>query len=121
MFTPQWISKIKSCSSSIIPISEHVNNKLIEAKSSVRRAAVLIPLCNRNGIASVMFNLRAQTVSTHKGQVSFPGGHIEPNETVEMAAIRETYEEMGESIGNFNILGTCQTVPAITGTLVTPV
>jgi hypothetical protein len=33
----------------------------------------------------------------------------------------ETYEELGEQIGPITILGSCQTIPAITGTLVTPV
>eukprot|EP01035_Chromulina_nebulosa_P018602 gene18602-24331_t len=62
-----------------------------------------------------------ERVGTHRGQVSFPGGHIEANESVIDAAIRETNEELGNNIGNVKVLGICQTIPAITGTLVTPV
>lgn len=93
----------------------------LHQKESLRRAAILIPLCNRNGKASVLFNIRSKIVSTHKGQVSFPGGHINAGETEIEAAIRETYEEYGSSIGRLEVVGTCQTVPAVTGTLVTPV
>ena len=86
-----------------------------------RKAAVLIPLCNVNGEASLLFTVRGNNVGTHKGQVSFPGGHIEPNEAYTDAAVRETYEEIGNGVGPIRVLGTCQMVPAITGTLVRPV
>jgi len=85
-----------------------------------KHAAVLVPLCNRFGEASVLFTVRTNTVSTHKGQVSFPGGHMEPGETFEDTAVRETREEIGK-IGNIKILGKLGLVPAVTGTLVCPV
>lgn len=82
---------------------------------------MLIPLCNRHNFSSILFTLRSETVGSHKGQVSFPGGHVNPNESVVEAAIRETYEELGDGVGEIEILGVCQTIPAVTGTLVTPV
>ncbi|CAN0093652.1 unnamed protein product [Ectocarpus sp. 12 AP-2014] len=88
---------------------------------AVRRAAVLVPLCNRDGVASLLFTVRSSKVSTHKGQVSFPGGHLEPGEDAVEAALRETREEIGDSLGRIDVLGTCHTLPAITGTPVTPV
>ena len=53
--------------------------------------------------------------------MSFPGGHINDGETAVEASIRETYEELGSTIGNIQVIGSCQTIPAITGTLVTPI
>lgn len=38
--------------------------------SDRKRAAVLVPLCNRHGIASVIFTLRTDTVSTHKASIT---------------------------------------------------
>jgi 8-oxo-dGTP pyrophosphatase MutT (NUDIX family) len=109
----------------ILEISPHIPMDLIGKNSAAAQpkkvASVLIPLCNRNNEASIIFTLRSDIVGTHKGQVSFPGGHINPGENAVEAAIRESYEELGLNIGDIEILGVCQTIPAITGTLVTPV
>jgi 8-oxo-dGTP pyrophosphatase MutT (NUDIX family) len=54
--------------------------------------------------------------------VSFPGGHIDgDDETPIDAALREMEEELGIDTRKLRALGVCQTIPAITGTLVTPV
>jgi nudix motif 8 len=128
-FSFRWLQRIQTSCAQLkggkVTISPHVSNDLLE-KNAVRStpkrtAAVLIPLCNRNGQASIIFTQRTDDVSTHKGQVSFPGGHVEANETAIEAAIRECYEELGNDIGAISILGVCQTIPAITGTLVTPI
>lgn len=63
----------------------------------------------QNKIYSVLI-LRNSYNGAHSAQVSFPGGKIEPNETVVNAAIRETYEEIGiaqhvvEHVGNLSNL-----------------
>ncbi len=44
---------------------------------------------------SFYLTLRTNTVDTHKGQVSFPGGAQEPGESLEQTAVRETCEELG--------------------------
>ncbi|CAN0525287.1 unnamed protein product, partial [Ectocarpus sp. 8 AP-2014] len=61
--------------------------------------------CNRDGVASLLFTVRSGKVSTHKGQVSFPGGHSEPGEDAVEAALRETREEIGDSLGRIDVLG----------------
>lgn len=94
---------------------------LLHNVSGKRTAAVLVPLCNRHGQASVLFTVRSQKVSTHKGDVCFPGGHIEEGETAVEAALRETREELGEGIGSIRVLGVAENIVAVTGTLVTPV
>lgn len=85
---------------------------------SIRRAAVLIPLCYKEGVPAVLFTVRSQLVSTHKGQVSFPGGHCEEGESAPIAALRETREELGEEIGEISLVARCTAMPAITGTVV---
>merc|ERR1712070_152888 len=94
-----------------------------------RKAAVLVPFLNLPSVGlSLLFTLRSSTVGSHKGQGSFPGGHIdlEKKETAIEAAIREFHEEVdiqGQLRGeeSIKIFGVCQEVPAITGTMVTPV
>jgi 8-oxo-dGTP pyrophosphatase MutT (NUDIX family) len=120
----KWISQIlASCSrdgNKRLLISNRIS-KTLHTVEDKKRAAVLIPLCNRNNKASILFTKRTDNVGTHKGQVSFPGGHLNPGESDIDAAVRESYEELGTNIGKIEILGVCQTIPAITGTLVTPI
>lgn len=56
--------------------------------------AVLVPLYERDGELHVVLTRRAQTLRTHKGEVSFPGGRADPGETHVEAALREAQEEI---------------------------
>lgn len=58
----------------------------------------MCPLVIRNDDLHVLFTLRSSSVGTHKGQVSFPGGHIDKGETAEQAAVRECIEELGDKM-----------------------
>ena len=59
------------------------------------RAAVLVPIVNR-GEPCLVFTKRTQRVATHKGQISFPGGAVDPGDGSFLeAALRECEEEIG--------------------------
>ena len=60
----------------------------------LRQSAVLIPILNR-AQNQIIFTLRASHLRTHAGQISFPGGRIESDETPWQAALREAEEEIG--------------------------
>lgn len=84
------------------------------------RASVLVPLCRRQGRPAVLFTKRTETVGTHKGQVSFPGGRMDPEDVDEVAcALRELQEELG--IAPLEVLGVFHEVMSITAVRVTPV
>ncbi len=61
---------------------------------TARFAAVLVPIILHDE-PTVLLTLRASGLSSHAGQVAFPGGRIEAGETPEAAAIREAAEEVG--------------------------
>lgn len=71
-----------------------------------RKASVLILLVNKNNSPHVILTLRTNTVSTHKGQVSFPGGGFDnTDKDFLFTALRETYEEIGIPPEKIQILG----------------
>lgn len=91
-------------------------------KDVEKRAAVLVPLCNVDGVPAVLFTKRTETVGTHKGQVAFPGGRVDPGDKdVVDTALRELEEEVGIARGGVDVLGVCHEVTAITGVGVSPV
>ncbi len=71
----------------------------------IRRAAVLLLLAHANGEAALVLTQRSQTVERHKGQISLPGGVVEPGESPLDAALRETSEEIGVRARDVTILG----------------
>ncbi len=68
-------------------------------------AAVLILLFPKQDEWHFYLTKRAETVDHHKGQISLPGGVVESDESLENAALRETYEEIGVSPEKINLIG----------------
>lgn len=60
-----------------------------------RQAAALLLLFAKDDRPHLVLTLRAHHLPYHAGQVSLPGGRIEPDESPEMAALREAEEELG--------------------------
>jgi len=92
-----------------------------------RRASVIIPLCNVNGVASVLFERRSMKVRTHKQQVCFPGGMLDEgvDSTIIQTSLREMEEELGIPREKIEVLGILRCnwneVASMTGIAVTPV
>jgi 8-oxo-dGTP pyrophosphatase MutT (NUDIX family) len=68
-------------------------------------AAVLVPLHESAGVASVLLTLRRHDLKHHAGQISFPGGRLEPGEAALAAALREAQEEIGLEPARVEVLG----------------
>jgi 8-oxo-dGTP pyrophosphatase MutT (NUDIX family) len=70
----------------------------------------------------LIFMRRSEKVHTHKGQVSFPGGSFQPEDgTLEVTALRETFEELGIPTESLRVLGPLPPVDTVVSNfLITP-
>lgn len=85
-------------------------------------AAVLVPLVNRPEGLYVLFTQRSADLADHAGQISFPGGRVEPHdETHAAAALREAEEEIGLPSERVDVLGELASYETVTGYRVSPV
>jgi 8-oxo-dGTP pyrophosphatase MutT (NUDIX family) len=73
--------------------------------TDARNAAVLVLLCPYQKTWRIPLTLRPQSLSAHGGQISLPGGSLEPGETSPQAAIREFHEELGADGLPIDLLG----------------
>jgi 8-oxo-dGTP pyrophosphatase MutT (NUDIX family) len=72
---------------------------------TVRHAAGLLLVFPLGGHAHIVLTLRADTLGRHGGQISLPGGVVEPGEAFEHAALREAHEEIAVDSSLVRILG----------------
>ena len=71
-----------------------------------RHAAVMLLVHPLAGSDEILFQVRTQRVRFHKGEISFPGGGIDPGDPSALAAaLRETHEEVGVDPAHIEVLG----------------
>lgn len=89
---------------------------------ALRDAAVLVGLVPRDDGVQVLLTRRNDALRRHAGQVSFPGGRVDPGDVDAVdAALRETTEEVGIPRALFAPLGYLDPLATITGFRVLPV
>ena len=90
--------------------------------AGTRRAAVLIPIINRTSGAYLLFTKRADWLSRHPGQMSFPGGAREPSDDGPVStAIREATEEVGIRPDEIEVVGRLPAIRTISDFTVSPI
>lgn len=83
--------------------------KSIFYPTDLKEAAVLIPIINKTE-PELLLTVRANHLSTHSGEVAFPGGKREPKDaTLQQTALRETAEEIALPAQRVNVIGILQT------------
>ncbi len=91
-------------------------------KRAPAHASVLVPLLDRDGGLTVLLTQRADHLSDHPGQISFPGGRAEPHDLSPVeTALREAEEEIGLAAHHVEVLGCLPTYTTVTSFIVTPV
>ena len=101
--------------------------RLDDSELSAGASATLVPAAVLVGIATgmtpgVLLTRRTAHLRQHSGQVSFPGGRIDPDDaSPEAAALREAREEVGLDPGHAEVLGRLRDYATGTGYRITPV
>lgn len=95
--------------------------KEAQGQIAARPAAVLVPVIKRPQ-PTVLFTLRPDHLTVHRGQISFPGGKVESGDDSPVAtALREAREEIGLAPSDVNIVGYLDRYHTATGFLISPV
>ena len=99
--------------------NEHIVDEWIERS---KRSAVLIPLMIEANVPHVVLTRRADHMRNHKGEVSFPGGRMEPGETPAQAAVREAFEEIALHHDHLQLVGELEPIATfVSNSHITPV
>lgn len=94
----------------------------LPAGRALRPAGVLVPVWARPGGARVILTKRASHLKHHPGQISLPGGKVEPvDASVQAAALREAMEEIALPPRMVEVIGHLPTHETVTGFTMTPV
>ncbi len=89
---------------------------------SLKPAAVLVPIVEHGDDFTMLLTQRTDHLKHHAGQVSFPGGRVEPHDTSAVdTALRETEEEIGLPRNHVEIVGYLDAYETGTGFHITPV
>ena len=90
-------------------------------RDGLPRAAVLIPLYEQEGTPHVLITVRTETVEHHKGQISFPGGAQDAEDSDLVAtALRETEEEIGLRREHVEVWGQLDDIMTVSNFIVSP-
>jgi 8-oxo-dGTP pyrophosphatase MutT (NUDIX family) len=100
----------------------HGDARLFALEREPTPASVLVPLVEREQGLNVLLTRRSDHLHDHAGQVSFPGGRVDPGDLdLVDTALRETEEEVGLPRDRVHVLGPLNTYSTVSSYVVTPI
>ena len=102
---PPWpVGATADLDAYLAAVPEH-DRPLLPAVPDARHSAVLVALTEGADGPSVLLTRRSWQLRHHKGEISFPGGRMDPGETPVDTALREAHEEVGLDPGRVRVHG----------------
>lgn len=86
-------------------IRKILKNKKFNILDSTQESAVVVPIIKIDNQSHILFEVRSLSLNSQPGEICFPGGKIEENESPLSCAIRETSEELNVSKSDIEIIG----------------
>jgi 8-oxo-dGTP pyrophosphatase MutT (NUDIX family) len=112
---------VSSASRSRTEVARRLRAALLDAEEAAALdvhgridAAVLVPLYLSDGALHAVFTKRRDDLRRHGGEISFPGGRQDEDESdLRVTALREAEEEIGLPAGDVELIGALQPTPTI--------
>lgn len=115
-----WRERLEAALADDAPVDSGALPDARRARHAPRRAAVLIAV-EAARVPRIIFTQRSASLTHHPGQISFPGGRIEPGDTgPAAAALRECREEIGLAPSSVTFLGELSRYCTVTGFDINP-
>ena len=93
----------------------------VEPPSGTVLASVLVPVVTSGDDPHLVFTRRSDTLSRHAGEISFPGGLVDPGEDLAAAALREAHEELALAAEDVELAGALPAVhTSVSGVHIVP-
>ena len=111
----------------IVDIRQAFRSGAVEERQTItiagfHQAGVLVPIVPTAAGLHLLLTKRTEDVETHKGQISFPGGMVDPtDESIVQTALREAKEELGIEPSAVEAIGILSDIATPTGFVITPV
>lgn len=103
---------------------DQIKIKIEESKASPIEIdnfySVLVPFVEIDNELHLLYQVRSHYIDRQPGEISFPGGQVEDNESFIDAAIRETHEEIGLAKENIEIIGDLDYIIGKSGFIIYP-
>jgi 8-oxo-dGTP pyrophosphatase MutT (NUDIX family) len=112
---------VSSASRSRTEVAERLRAVLLDPEAAAALdvegridAAVLVPLYLSDGALHAVFTKRRDDMRRHAGEISFPGGRQDDDDTdLRLTALRESEEEIGLDADDVELIGALQPTPTI--------
>lgn len=102
---PPWAAGAVTALDEVLGYVRDTEQPLQPAFDGARASAVLVPLRVGASGTEVLLTRRSQSMRHHRGEISFPGGRMDPGETPLDTALREAHEEVGLDPDAVTVIG----------------
>lgn len=116
VFASPWLPTLRSALSRPLPglvaqlrmspQPRHGTDRILDPGLNCRRAGVLVLIYPYHDEPCLVLTRRTDSVDSHRGQISFPGGSLDPGEDAVAAALREGWEELAIDASQVEVIGT---------------